>query len=204
MHDFRADPILSSLILLASHCSPAKNPEDACLASSGVVPQVVDAPRKVPDQAEQHVHRRRLHVPTRLPTGDRVRAESEQARKVRLRKAEPFADRADLVGRKKPALLTADRDRILVESFRLQGPQHDLAAFRALEMGRRRHNDLFAVDRQTQPTPPFPHHRAAGRARVVGKKTAANPGVLSSATGLLHSQPAMLVCDHSLTNYAYS
>ena len=66
-----------------------------------MIAQVVDASGKVTNQPEQHVHRGGLHVPARLPPGNRVRAKPQEACQPSLCQAEVLADGAELVCREK-------------------------------------------------------------------------------------------------------
>lgn len=102
--------------------------------SGGVVSQVVEAPGKVADQSEKDIHRGRLHVSSRLPTGDRVPAEVQKAGQVGLRELEAFPNRADLIGGKEPVPLAVDGDRILAQPLRVLEPQNDFPAIRATQM----------------------------------------------------------------------
>src|SRR5439155_27356678 len=61
--------------------------------------QILEAPREIPDQTQQHVHRGGLHVVPRLPSGYGVTTETKEAGQLGLRELVPLADRPDLVGR---------------------------------------------------------------------------------------------------------
>ena len=85
--------------------------------SGGVLAQIVDAPRQVADEPEEHVHRRGLDVSARLPEGDRVGAETEQPCHLALRQREALPNVYCL----RPAnMTTSQRRRSGVQFWRLR------------------------------------------------------------------------------------
>src|SRR5208282_183422 len=138
-------------------------------ARSGcAISKVIDAARQIANELEQHVHRGRLNVSARLPAGHCVRAESQQARQIRLRETEPLADRVDLVGGEQSVLFSVDRDRVFMEPFRVLEPENDLCALRAAEVNCVRDRDLLAVDRKAQRTALLDHLGSASWAGIIG------------------------------------